>query len=56
MLLGDHVVDWKREERILVLVNMAVFTPTTSSLSDLLPEPRIHQAAPLRRMMLRALA
>ena len=41
MLPGDHVVDWKREERILVLVNPAVFTPTTSSLPDLLPEPRI---------------
>jgi hypothetical protein len=40
----------------VVLVNPAVFATTSGSLPDLLPEPRIHQAAPFRRMMLRALA
>ena len=56
MLLGHDVVDRKREERIVMLVDSAVLATPFRPLAHLRSEPVIHHVAPSRPAISRALA
>lgn len=42
MLTGDDVIDGKRKERILILLNKTVFAAVTRTLADEIPQSGIH--------------